>query len=95
MSAGLEWAQTLEWSIPQELRHQINRLWRSAVAEDLGPRMGLDLRKFEVRVVGVHRVYFFTGRGANDLDNFNELVNVGLTRKYGSAKQHFSEHTAK
>ncbi len=95
VSAGLERAQTLERSVPQELGHQVNRLRRGAVTEHLCPRMGLDLGKFEVRVVGVHGVYFFTSRSANDLDNFNELVNVGLTRKDRSAKQHFSKHATK
>ena len=51
--------------------------------------------KFEVRVVGVHGVDLFTRRRADYLDNFNELVNVGLAGKNWSAKQHFSENATK
>ena len=57
--------------------------------------MRLDLGEFEVRVVGVHGVDLFTRRRADYLDNFNELVNVGLARKDWGAEQHFSEHAAK
>ncbi len=57
--------------------------------------MRLDLREFKVRVVGVHRVNLFTRWCADNLDNFNELVNVRLTGKYGCAEQHFSKNTTK
>ena len=57
--------------------------------------MRLDLGEFEVRVVGVHGVDLFTRRRADYLDNFNELVNVGLTRKDRCAEQHFSKNTTK
>ena len=92
VGTGLEWAQALEWSVPQELGHQVNRLWRGTVAEHFCPGMGFDLGKFEVRVIWVHRMNLFTCRRADYFDNFNELVNVGLARKDGCAEQHFSEH---
>ena len=95
VSTGLEWAQALEWSVPQELGHQVNRLWRGTVAEHFCPGMGFDLGKFEVRVIWVHRMNLFTCRRADYFDNFNELVNVGLAGKDWSTKQHFSENATK
>jgi|LauGreDrversion4_2_1035121.scaffolds.fasta_scaffold270642_1 hypothetical protein len=95
MGAGLEWAETLERSVPQELGDQINGLWRSTVPEHFCPGMRLNLGKFEVCVVGVHGMDLFTSRRTNHFDNFNQLIDIGLTRKDGGAKQHFSEHTAK
>jgi hypothetical protein len=37
----------------------------------------------------------FTSRCANNLDDFNELVNVRFTRKDGIAKKHLCKHAAK
>lgn len=62
--------------------------------EDLSPLTCLDLGEFELSVVGVHGADFFSGGCSEDLDDLNQLVNTGITRKERLAKQQLGPHTA-
>ena len=51
------------------------------VGPHLLPRMGLDLRKLELGVVGVHLVDLLACRRAEHFDDLNELIDATVARE--------------
>jgi len=62
------------------------------VGPHLLPRMGLDLRKLELGVVGVHLADLLARRRAQHLDDLHQLVDARVARKDGLAQQQFGQH---
>lgn len=59
------------------------------------PRMRLDLRKLELRIIGIHLPDLFPGRSAEHLDYLNELVDARVAGKYRLAEQKLGQHAAR
>lgn len=53
----------------------------------------LDLRELVLHVIGVHGANLLTGRGAEHLDDFHQLVDTRLTREERLAQHQFGHHT--
>ena len=60
----------------------------------LVPGAGLDDGEAEFRVVGVHGLDLFLGGGAEDFDDFDELVDSVLARENGLAQHELGDHAA-
>ena len=54
--------------------------------------MGLDLRELVLHIVGVHGADLFSSWGAQNLDDFHQLVNARFTGEEGLSKHQFRHH---
>ena len=87
------------WTIAEELIDEVDgefnvlRTW-TVLGEDLSQVGGLDLRELELVIVMVHRVDLLTVRRAQNLNDFDKLVNARITREQGLAEEQFGDDTA-
>lgn len=56
--------------------------------------MRLDLRKLELRVVRIHLPDLFSGRGAQNLDDLDQLIHARIAREYRLAQQQLGQNAA-
>lgn len=54
--------------------------------------MGLNLRKFVLHIIGVHRANLLASGSAQHLDDFHQLVNSRFTGEEGLAQHQFRHH---
>jgi len=80
--------------VSEQAGNKVNGLLGSPVPEDLLPWEGTDLRKSVFCVVGVHGEDLFALRGAQNLDNFHELVHARLPREDGLAEHELCNDAA-
>lgn len=66
-----------------------------SLAEDLAEGVRLDLGELVLHVVGVHGANLFPGGGAENFDNFDQLVNARLAGEEGLAEHELSHDTAR
>mmetsp|Transcript_9353 Transcript_9353/g.23285 ORF Transcript_9353/g.23285 Transcript_9353/m.23285 type:complete len:346 (+) Transcript_9353:247-1284(+) len=92
--ASLEGLDARVGRIAQEARDQLDGVRRRAGAEDLVPRVRLDLRELVLGIVLVHRLDLLQGGCAEHLDDFDELVHAGLAREERHAEEQLGEHAA-
>lgn len=59
------------------------------------PGVRLDLREFELGVVGVHFAYLVTRRRAQDLDYLDQLVHTTVAGEDGLAQQELSQYATR
>ena len=81
VSEGIDWRDSFFRGVLKKFGDEVDGVGRGARAEDLVPRMRLDLRELEFGVVLVHRLDFLPGRGSEDLDDFDQLVDAALARE--------------
>ena len=62
---------------------------------DLVERMGFDLRKLVLHVIGIHRLDLFSGGCAKNLDNFHQLIDTALTREEWLAQHQLRHDTTR
>ena len=62
--------------------------------QEVGPLLCSNLRKAKGLVLGVHGANLILGRGAQDLDDFDELIHTALPWEERLSQQQFSEYTA-
>jgi hypothetical protein len=94
MRAPFQWFQSPRGCIRERPRDEIHGLIRRLVSENLSPLTALDLRKFELNVVGIHGSYLFFGGRSKHLDDFHQLVDPRVSREKGLAEQEFRTHTS-
>ena len=51
--------------------------------------MRLDLREFVLHIIRVHGSNLIAGGGAEDFDNFDELIDAGFSREQGLTEHEF------
>mmetsp|Transcript_27146 Transcript_27146/g.68916 ORF Transcript_27146/g.68916 Transcript_27146/m.68916 type:complete len:393 (+) Transcript_27146:146-1324(+) len=69
--------------VDQEPGDEVDGLLGRAGAEDLVPRVRLDLRELELRVIRVHRHELLARRRAEHLDDLDELIHAALPGEDG------------
>ena len=80
VSHGVNGGQPFGWRVLKKLADKINSRAVSP-PEDLGERVGLDLRETVFHVVRVHGANLFLGRRAEHFDDLNELVDTRIAGK--------------
>ena len=90
----LEWCQAFGWLVDQDFLYHINCVGLAALVENLLPRVGLDARELEFRVVGIHGMDLLLGRGPQNLDDLYQLVNARLTWEQWLSEQQLCNDAA-
>ena len=75
MNHGIDGGLSLGWGILGQAGDEVNSI-SVRLSEDLVERVRLDLRELVLHIVGVHGSNLFSGRSAQNLDDFNKLVNA-------------------
>ena len=94
MGAGLQGGYPGRRGVLEQARHQVDGLGRCSCAKNLLPGVRLDLRELELGVVGVHLLDLLASRGAQDLDNLDELVDARVTGENGLAQHKLCKDAA-
>ena len=61
---------------------------------NLLPRVSFNLRELEFLIVGVHFPYLLAGGGAEDFDDFYELIHSAVAWEYWLSQQQLRQYTA-
>jgi hypothetical protein len=91
---GFHWPQSLFRVVHKNFRHEVNDVRRGSASEYFNPRVCLDLRELEFSIVGIHGLDLLFGWGAEDFDNFDQLVNSALSGEDGLAKEKLGNDTS-
>lgn len=70
------------WSVLQERTHEFDRLWRGLWPENFAPRVRLDLRELELRVVLIHALDLEIGISACRGELMSCSVKEGAAKSY-------------
>lgn len=89
---GISSGKTLGWRVFEQAGDEVNGI-RVCLAEDFVEWVWLDLWKLVLHVVGVHGADLIPGWSAKHLDNFDKLINSGLSREQRLSEHKLSHHT--
>eukprot|EP00955_Chlamydomonas_euryale_P098280 365130-Chlamydomonas_euryale.AAC.31 len=76
---SIQLANTASHMLLRRPTHQLYGVWGTPFAEDLGPRMRLDLRELELGVVRVHCVDLLACWCAQHFNDLHQLVDAALS----------------
>ena len=79
----------------EQTRDEVDGVRVRLGAEHLLPRVRLDLRELELRVVRVHLADLLARRRAQDLDDLHQLVHAALAREQRLPEQQLRQHAAR